>query len=94
MLLDSGTTLTLLAEPFYTMAKAAVLNQTANLPRVADRGRFEACFQASSGVRSAFPAMVLHFDGADMALPATSCFMQFEDGVVCWVVQRSPSLST
>ncbi|KAJ1275358.1 hypothetical protein BS78_05G129400 [Paspalum vaginatum] len=91
-LLDSGTTLTFLAEPFYTFARAVVLNQT-TLPRVADRHGSEACFQAPGGDWRDFPGMVLHFDGAEMVLPATSCFAEAEDGVVCWIVLRSPSLS-
>ncbi|CAD6257318.1 unnamed protein product [Miscanthus lutarioriparius] len=94
MVLDSGTTFTYLVEPFYMLARAAVLNQT-TLARVPDRYGFEACFQASGGgVWDVFPAMVLHFDGADMALPTSSCFGQIDDdGVICWMVQRSPSLS-
>jgi hypothetical protein len=57
MVLDSGTTFTYLVEPFYMLAKAAVLNQT-TLPRVAGRYGFEACFQASGGgVWDVFPAM-------------------------------------
>jgi hypothetical protein len=38
--------------------------------------------------------MVLHFDdGADMALPVENYVVEVDDGVVCWVVQKSPSLS-
>ncbi|RLM69833.1 hypothetical protein C2845_PM17G06460 [Panicum miliaceum] len=93
---DSGTTLTFLSEPAYTQAKAAVLSQT-NLARAADRLGFEACFDQYSGggdPTAAVPTMVLHFNGgADMALQVRNYFVDVGDGVACWVVQRSPSLS-
>ncbi|KAG2612968.1 aspartic proteinase nepenthesin-1-like [Panicum virgatum] len=95
---DSGTTLTFLSEPAYTQAKEAVLSQT-KLARAADRDGFEACFFERSGggggnPAAAVPAMVLHFDGgADMALQVLNYVVDVGDGVVCWVVQRSPSLS-
>ncbi|CAD6272782.1 unnamed protein product [Miscanthus lutarioriparius] len=76
---DSGTTLTYLAEPAYTEAKAAFLSQT-NLTQVEDWDGFEACYRKPSNGRllsSAVPAMVLHFDGgADMALPVANYVME------------------
>nr|CAB3489632.1 unnamed protein product [Digitaria exilis] len=92
---DSGTTLTYLTEPAYTQAKAAVLSQTA-LARAPDRDGFEACYVAptsNGSLEEAVPAVVLHFDGADMALPVTNYFVDVGDGVVCWIVQVSPSIS-
>ncbi|OEL24248.1 Aspartic proteinase nepenthesin-1 [Dichanthelium oligosanthes] len=89
---DSGTTLTFLAEPAYTLAKAALLSQT-NLPLAAGRGdgSDDVCFQTSGGSADV-PSMVLHFDGADMALPAENFFLPAGNGgVICWVVRRSPS---
>ncbi|CAD6257396.1 unnamed protein product [Miscanthus lutarioriparius] len=65
---DSGTTVTFLAEPAYTLAKAAVLPQV-NLTRAADRDGFEACYENpgnGSVMEEAVPSMVLNFDGADM----------------------------
>ncbi|KAF8781292.1 hypothetical protein HU200_000589 [Digitaria exilis] len=88
---DSGTTLTYLAEPAYTLAKAALLSQT-NLT-LADVGdASQVCFQ-TFGTSAEVPSMVLHFDGADMALPAENYFLPVGDGVICWIVQRSPSIS-
>ncbi|KAF8656620.1 hypothetical protein HU200_060585 [Digitaria exilis] len=92
---DSGTILTYLAEPAYTEAKAAVLSQT-DLAKVPDGDWYEACYEAPSDDRSldeAVPSMVLHFDGADMVLPVTKYFVDMGDGVVCWIVQRSSSVS-
>ncbi|KAF8747933.1 hypothetical protein HU200_013123 [Digitaria exilis] len=89
---DSGTTMTYLTDPAYTQAKAAVLRQT-NLARAPDRDGFEACYQSPSNGRLAMPSMVLHFDGADMALSVKNYFVDMGDGVVCWFVQMSPSVS-
>ncbi|CAN6362747.1 unnamed protein product [Urochloa humidicola] len=91
---DSGTTLTLLAEPVYTAAKNAILSQTA-LP-LADHSAngYEACFVASGEeISNAAPKMVLHFDGADMDLAVDNYFRDMGDGSMCWVVQSSTSLS-
>ncbi|KAF8701199.1 hypothetical protein HU200_033730 [Digitaria exilis] len=88
---DSGTTLTFLADPAYTEAQAALQSQT-NLPLVEVSDPSQVCFQTSSG-SDEVPSMVLHFDGADMALPVENYFLPVGDGVICWIVQRSPSIS-
>ncbi|TVT98401.1 hypothetical protein EJB05_56286, partial [Eragrostis curvula] len=90
---DSGTTLTYLSEPAYTLARIAIVSQT-SLPRVADTDGFGPCYQVTGNNTSGtVPTMVLHFDGANMNLPVANYFVEVESGVVCWVVQRSPSLS-
>jgi len=90
IIFDSGTTLTYLAEPAYTLAKAAVLSQTTNLTTASGRDGYDVCFQTSGAV---FPSMVLHFDGGDMDLPTKNYFRPVDDTVSCWIVQKSPSLS-
>ncbi|RCV37798.1 hypothetical protein SETIT_8G091000v2 [Setaria italica] len=92
IIFDSGTTVAFLAEPAYSLAKAALLSQTTNLTLAPGRAGFEVCFLTPpSG--DAFPTMVLHFDGGDMALPTENYFGEVVTGVTCWIVQRSPSLS-
>ncbi|OEL13433.1 Aspartic proteinase nepenthesin-1 [Dichanthelium oligosanthes] len=91
IIFDSGTTVTFLAEPAYSLAKAAVLLQTTNLTRVPGRDGYEVCFQTAGAV---FPTMVLHFDGGgDMAPPTENYFGPVDNSVSCWIVQKSPSLS-
>ncbi|OEL17582.1 Aspartic proteinase nepenthesin-1 [Dichanthelium oligosanthes] len=104
VIFDSGTTVTFLAEPAYTAALEAVLRQT-RLPQTAGIAGFEACFEKkrhkagiddddeSDSWKTAIPSMTLHFDGADMALPQENYFGEVARGVVCWIVQKSPSLS-
>ncbi|KAF8701236.1 hypothetical protein HU200_033722 [Digitaria exilis] len=98
---DSGTTVTFLAEPAYTAALKAVRRET-KLQKTAGIAGFDACFREKRGEgfgdvgdswKTAIPPMVLHFDGADMFLPLENYFGEVEDGVVCWIVQESPSLS-
>ncbi|TVT98406.1 hypothetical protein EJB05_56292, partial [Eragrostis curvula] len=94
VLFDSGTTFTMLTEPAYTAARTAIQTQTTSLPPAADSSRLGPCFQASDDdITNAVPSMVLHFDGADMMLPVTNYFAEVGNGVVCWVVQPSSSLS-
>ncbi|CAD6257382.1 unnamed protein product [Miscanthus lutarioriparius] len=88
IIFDSGTTLTFLAEPAYTLAKVALLSQATNLTRVPGTDGYEVCFQTSGAV---FPSMVLHFDGGDMALRTENYFRAVDDSVSCWIVQSSPS---
>ncbi|XP_066311483.1 aspartic proteinase nepenthesin-1-like [Miscanthus floridulus] len=90
IIFDSGTTLTFLAELAYTLAKAAVLSQTANLTMAPSRDGYEVCFQTSGAV---FPSMVSHFDGGDMDLPTENYFGAVDDTVNSWIVHKSPSLS-
>ncbi|AQK58526.1 Aspartic proteinase nepenthesin-1 [Zea mays] len=89
IIFDSGTTLTFLAEPAYTLAEAGLLSQTTNLTRVPGTDGYEVCFQTSGG--AVFPSMVLHFDGGDMALKTENYFGAVNDSVSCWLVQKSPS---
>ncbi|XP_066337832.1 aspartic proteinase nepenthesin-1-like [Miscanthus floridulus] len=88
IIFDSGTTLTFLAQPAYTLAKVALLSQATNLTRVPGTDGYEVCFQTSGAV---FPSMVLHFDGGDMALRTENYFRAVDDSVSCWIVQSSPS---
>jgi hypothetical protein len=95
VIFDSGTTLTYLTEPAYTAAMKAILFQT-RLPRAANKDGFEACFQLSDydyDNSNVLPTMALHFDEAVMNLPAANYFQEVETGVICWIVQRSSSLS-
>ncbi|CAO2141362.1 unnamed protein product [Urochloa humidicola] len=95
IIFDSGTTLTYLSEPAYTAARTAVLAQTTALPRASSgTNGFDTCFQIPDNGNSSVevPTMVMHFDGgADMDLPPANYFAEVSQGVLCWIVQRSPS---
>ncbi|KAF8656619.1 hypothetical protein HU200_060584 [Digitaria exilis] len=82
---DSGTTVTFLAEPAYTAALKAVRRET-KLPKTAGIAGFDACFRKKRG--GGFGDVG---DSWKTAIP--SMFGEVEDGMVCWIVQESPSLS-
>ncbi|CAN6371476.1 unnamed protein product [Urochloa humidicola] len=98
IIFDSGTTLTYLSEPAYTAARTAVLSQTMALPRASSgTNGFDTCFQIPDNGNSSVevPTMVMHFDGgADMDLPPENYFAEVAQGVLCWIVERSPSTTS
>lgn len=50
--------------------------------------------QPRGGGRPVRGAALVHFDGgADMVLPVANYYVDVDDGAVCWIVQRSPSVS-
>jgi hypothetical protein len=96
---DSGTTLTLLAKDGYAMVKQAFLSQMANLTAVdATSSGFDLCFEASaSGDLLPVPTLVLRFaGGAEYVVPRRSYFdvvavdSQGRAAVECLLVIPSP----
>nr|ACN36289.1 unknown [Zea mays] len=71
-IIDSGTTITYLAEPAYDAVRAAFASQiTLPLLNVTDASVLDTCFQWPPPPRQSvtLPQLVLHFDGADWELP-------------------------
>jgi len=71
-IIDSGTTITYLAEPAYGAVRAAFVSQI-KLPllNVTDASVLDTCFKWPPPPRQSLtlPQVVFHFDGADMELP-------------------------
>ncbi|KAJ1257113.1 hypothetical protein BS78_K208200 [Paspalum vaginatum] len=71
-IIDSGTTITYLAEPAYQAVREAFVSQI-KLPllNVTDTSVLDTCFKWPPPPRQSviLPVVVLHFDGADMELP-------------------------
>ncbi|CAL5072355.1 unnamed protein product [Urochloa decumbens] len=91
LIIDSGTTITYLANAAYQQVRAAVVSLV-SLPTSADRSAvtaFDLCFALPSPTSAppVMPSMTLHFDGADMALPSESYMMQ-DSGVWCLAMQN------
>jgi hypothetical protein len=71
-IIDSGTTITYLAEPAYGAVRAAFVSQiTLPLLNVTDTSVLDTCFQWPPPPPQSvtLPQLVLHFDGADWELP-------------------------
>nr|CAB3464497.1 unnamed protein product [Digitaria exilis] len=87
-ILDSGTSLTILATPAYAALVAALSKQFAGLPRVA-MDPFEYCYNWTEGEAPEIPALEVHFAGAArLEPPAKSYVIDAAPGVKCIGVQE------
>ncbi|CAL5072359.1 unnamed protein product [Urochloa decumbens] len=90
LIIDSGTTITSLANAAYQKVRAAV-KALVTLPATdgLDSTGLDLCFALPSAASAppAIPSMTLHFDGADMVLPAES-YMISGSGVWCLAMRN------
>jgi hypothetical protein len=92
IIIDSGTTLTLLAPDVYNNLESAVIEQV-KLDRVDDPNQeFSLCYSVKSDEYD-FPLITAHFKGADVELHSINTFVAVADGVVCFAFASSQSLS-
>lgn len=92
-ILDSGTTLTVLAEPAYEAVVAAISGRLAAVPRV-EIDPFEYCYNwtAAAAAAAAVPRFAVHFAGAgELSPPAKSYLIDVADGVKCIGFSSTPS---
>lgn len=90
---DSGTTVTQLAKPAYEAVLAAVNASTQAYPRAADStSGLDLCLV--NGQVPDVPAITFHFDGGDMALPASNYFIFLESSQsYCFSMVESPDVT-
>ncbi|XP_010528738.1 PREDICTED: aspartic proteinase CDR1-like [Tarenaya hassleriana] len=82
MIIDSGTTLTLLPPDFHSKLETAVAAVVKG-KRVSDPGNFlTLCYQMSSDLK--VPTITINFKGADVKLDPSNYFIQVADDVVCF----------
>ncbi|CAN6211845.1 unnamed protein product [Urochloa humidicola] len=91
LVIDSGTTFTSIVDAAYQQVRAAVLSLV-TLPTSAHGSAatgLDLCFALPSRTSSppAMPSMTLHFDGADMVLPAEN-YMMSDSGLWCLAMQN------
>jgi hypothetical protein len=84
LVIDSGTTFTILVDAAYQQIRAAVLSLVTTLPTTdgsAATGGLDLCFALPSTTSAppAMPSMTLHFDRADMVLPADNYMVSMSD---------------
>ncbi|XP_004506925.1 aspartic proteinase CDR1-like [Cicer arietinum] len=83
IIIDSGTTLTLLPSNDYTNLESAV-KELVKLDRVEDPDDiFKLCYSVKSD-KYDFPIITANFKGADVKLHPISTFIPIADGVVCF----------
>ncbi|KAJ4834480.1 hypothetical protein Tsubulata_005630 [Turnera subulata] len=89
IIIDSGTTLTLVPSDFLgeltSAIEAVVEGEKVNDPS----GTLSLCYKADPGLR--FPVLTAHFRDADVQLHPVNTFLQVEDGIVCFAFAGSDS---
>ncbi|PHU08748.1 hypothetical protein BC332_20608 [Capsicum chinense] len=91
IIIDSGTTLTLVPSDFYPNLEKAVV-ASINATRVNDpAGSFKICYATDIGTIKA-PKIVAHFTNADVELSAVNVFIDFGPGVICLAIVPSDDL--
>ncbi|XP_010528690.1 PREDICTED: aspartic proteinase CDR1-like [Tarenaya hassleriana] len=81
IIIDSGTTLTLLPSSFYSELESTVASMV-DAERTSDPGKFlSLCYQLSSDLK--VPTITMNFKGADVKLDPSNYFVLVAEGVVC-----------
>ncbi|KAK4435620.1 Aspartic proteinase CDR1 [Sesamum alatum] len=93
IIIDSGTTLTLLPSSLYDELESA-LEKAISGNRVSDpHGQFGLCYELPSNGEFNAPPITAHFTGADLKLTQGSTFVEVEKGVVCFTFVPSQDLA-
>ncbi|GLT54049.1 hypothetical protein SLA2020_272820 [Shorea laevis] len=91
IIIDSGTTLTLLPEDFYAKFESAVA-EVIDLERVDDPNRMlSLCYKSASDDIGA-PIITAHFSGADVKLNQVNTFVRVSEELLCFAFSASESL--
>ncbi|KAM1124865.1 hypothetical protein ACFX11_040406 [Malus domestica] len=96
IIIDSGTTLTLLPPSVYSDLEAEVDKAVGSLERVQLPGvPLNRCYKISESSSDDFnpPTITVHFSGGDLKLPPTNTFIRVSEEAVCFVFSASPSVS-
>ncbi|KAE8677237.1 Detected protein of unknown function [Hibiscus syriacus] len=90
IIIDSGTTLTLLESNFYNSLETIVKDTIGAAPVQEPSGTFSLCYGAETNIN--VPEMVFHFSGADLHLQPVNTFRTM-GGLQCMLIVPSDSLS-
>ncbi|GAA0168395.1 hypothetical protein LIER_30135 [Lithospermum erythrorhizon] len=90
IIIDSGTTLTILPSEFYEELEAT-LKQSINGKPTDPKGSFSLCFEDPDSIK--FPDITFHFTDADVLLKSKNTFIEVEAGLVCLAMVPSTSVA-
>ncbi|OAY41833.1 aspartic proteinase CDR1 [Manihot esculenta] len=91
IIIDSGTTLTLVPQDFYSELESAV-ESASNGRRVQDpTSTLSLCYAADNNLE--VPVLTAHFSGADVELKTINTFIQVSEGVVCLAFIANDSIA-
>ncbi|CAN6486420.1 unnamed protein product [Victoria cruziana] len=85
MVIDSGSTLTMLTKDVYAAVQEELSRAVKYESAPAPAG-YEICYRADAGDLRNFPAITFHFEGADWTVPAWSAFVGAGEGVMCLAI--------
>nr|KYP40846.1 Aspartic proteinase nepenthesin-1 [Cajanus cajan] len=92
IIIDSGTTLTLLPSDVYSNLESAVADEIA-LERVKDPSNLlSLCYKTTSSGEVDVPTITAHFSGADVKLNAINTFVEVADGIICFAFHPSDDI--
>lgn len=85
VIIDSGTSVTRLNRPAYIALRDAFRTGAKDLKRAPDFSLFDTCFDLSGKTEVKVPTVVMHFNGADVSLPASNYLIPVDsDGTFCF----------
>ncbi|XP_059276508.1 aspartic proteinase CDR1-like [Lycium ferocissimum] len=85
IIIDSGTTLTLLPNDFYLNLESMLVDSIRATKKDDPSGTFGLCYESENGTIDA-PTIVAHFTNADLELAPSSTFAEVEEGLVCLTI--------
>ncbi|KAF3782337.1 Aspartic proteinase [Nymphaea thermarum] len=88
IIIDSGTTLTLLSQEAYDPVESAVASAV-KFEKVEPVEGFSLCYHVKSSDLQGFPSVTFHFAGADWELPPENAFLLVAEEVVCLAIVPS-----
>ncbi|EOA18333.1 hypothetical protein CARUB_v10006851mg [Capsella rubella] len=91
IIIDSGTTLTLLPAEFYSELEDAVASAITAERKEDPKKVLSLCYSATEDLK--VPIITMHFDGADVKLDSSNSFVQISQELVCFAFSGSPSLA-
>ncbi|GAB2224110.1 hypothetical protein Droror1_Dr00004857 [Drosera rotundifolia] len=92
VIVDSGTSVTRLAQPAYTALRDAFRTGASELKRAEDFSLFDTCYDLSGKTQVKVPTVVMHFQGADVSLPANNYMIPVDtSGRFCFAFAGSSS---
>ncbi|XP_038707241.1 probable aspartic protease At2g35615 [Tripterygium wilfordii] len=93
VMIDSGTTLTILHTSLYNDLKALVQDVIGGSPVVNPPEQFNLCYELQSINLDDLPEMVFHFSGADLHLKHEHTFTTYEDNLICMTIVPNDHIS-
>ncbi|KAJ9707637.1 hypothetical protein PVL29_002600 [Vitis rotundifolia] len=91
IIIDSGTTLTLLPRDFYATLESNVARAIGGTPVSDPNNIFSLCYSSLSGLD--IPTITAHFVGADVELKPLNTFVQVQEGLFCFTMIPASDLA-